>query len=301
MSEHVLEVENLSKRFGDFKAVDSISFAVPKGKIIGFLGPNGAGKTTTIHMLLGITDKSDGAIRYFGSDFHEHRLACLQRINSTSAFGMLLGRVTVWENLRIFAELYQVPDATSKVKSLLKRFEAEDLVDIFYWHLSAGQRTRVNLIKSLLNDPEIILMDEPTASLDPDIADKTLTLIEELRSERGISILYTSHNMAEITRICDEVVFLDHGTIVAHDTPGNLAKRVSAATLRLTFAEPAAAFAVHFKGAYTIVNEHVVEISSEESKIPQLLFDMSHLGSSIRDIEIKKPTLEDVFLQIARK
>ncbi|MBV9159620.1 MAG: ABC transporter ATP-binding protein [Candidatus Kaiserbacteria bacterium] len=299
----VLEIRNLTKRFGDFTAVDSISFAVKRGEIVGLLGPNGAGKTTTIHMLLGITLKNGGSITYFGRDFYHHRLESLQRINSSSAFNTLLGRITVKENLRVFAALYRVDDADRIIDELLKRFEIADLAHELYWGLSSGQRTRVNLIKSLLNDPEIILMDEPTASLDPDIADKTLSLIEELRSERNLSILYTSHNMAEITRICDNVIFLDHGKIVANDTPANLTKRISSATLRLTFSGARSTIESYLHGRgqrFSFTSENTVEISSEESLIPELLFGASHVGNAITDIEIRKPTLEDVFIQIAR-
>jgi ABC-2 type transport system ATP-binding protein len=300
----VLEVENLVKTYGSFHAVDGISFAIPKGKVIGFLGPNGAGKTTTIQMLMGITLANGGAIRYFGRDFARHRLDCLQRINFTSAFNTLLVRITVWENLLVFAGLYQVPRARAKIAALLDYFEIGDLKDSFYKNLSAGQRTRVNLVKSLLNDPEIILMDEPTASLDPDISDKTLTLIEKLRAERNLSILYTSHNMDEVTRICDEVIFLDHGRIVAQDTPRNLTRRITRATLRLRI-EGEASIAVPYLEAEAVdfkrPDDHTFVIQTEEHRIPRVLFGISNTGAQVSDIEIKKPTLEDVFLDFARK
>lgn len=301
--DEVLAVDGLRKTYGALTAVNGISFAVRRGEIVGLLGPNGAGKTTTIQILLGITLDNGGSIRYFGKDFRKHRLECLQRINAASAFNTLLGRITVKENLLVFAELYQVENANRKIEDLLERFEIAELAPSLYWGLSAGQRTRVNLIKSLLNDPEIILMDEPTASLDPDIADKTLSLIEELKRERNLSILYTSHNMGEITRICDTVIFLDQGEIVAHDTPTNLTKRISASTLRLTFSGERIAIESYLRDKrqqYVFVADNVVEIPSDESRIPELLFGASHVGTAITDIEIKKPTLEDVFLQIAR-
>lgn len=304
MSATVLEVTNLSKNYGSFKAVDSISFSVERGKIVGFLGPNGAGKTTTIQMLSGITLANGGTIKYFDHDFVANREYCLQRINSTSAFNTLMGRISVWENLFVFAELYQVPNARKKIANLLEQLDATDLTNRLYKDLSSGQKTRVNLVKSLLNDPEILLMDEPTASLDPDIADKTLTLIENLRKDRNLSILYTSHNMSEITRICDEVIFLDHGKIVAHDTPQNLTKRISAATLRVVFDKKIEKLdtLLREKGfEYSYPEDNAVEVRTTEVEIPGLLFDMSKTGIWIEDIEIQKPTLEDVFLQIARK
>ena len=181
MSEPVLEVYDLVKEYGAFRAVDGISFGVPKGKVVGLLGPNGAGKTTTIHILVGVTLPTAGMIKYFGRDFLKHRRYCLERINFTSSFNTLQGRISVWENLRVFAHLYGLRSAEKKIMSLVDYFGVTDLLYQRFWNLSAGQKTRVNLIKSLLNDPVLILMDEPTASLDPDIADKTLSLIEDLR------------------------------------------------------------------------------------------------------------------------
>lgn len=300
----VLEVNGLVKNYGTFRAVDGIAFSVERGQIVGFLGPNGAGKTTTIQMLSGTTLSNGGSISYFGMDFATHREECLQRINAASAFNTLMGKISVWENLFVFAELYQVQDPQRKIEQLLEQFEVTKLANVLYKDLSSGQKTRVNLAKSLLNDPEILLMDEPTASLDPDIADKTLSLIEQLRHERNLSILYTSHNMNEITRICDEVVFLDHGKIVAQDTPQNLTKRISAATLSITFDRrnpTMTTYLLNKKLDFTFPEERVVEVRSTERDIPGILFDISKTGIWIEDIEIRKPTLEDVFLQIARK
>ncbi|HEY1723715.1 MAG TPA: ABC transporter ATP-binding protein [Magnetospirillaceae bacterium] len=304
MSETILAVDNLVKNYRAFRAVDGISFAIPRGKVVGFLGPNGAGKTTTIQILMGITLANGGSIRYFDMDFARHRLACLQRINFTSAFNTLLGRITVFENLLVFAGLYQVPRARQKIRDLMATFEIPDLGNEFYKNLSAGQRTRVNLVKSLLNDPEIILMDEPTASLDPDISDKTLTLIEKLRAERNLSILYTSHNMDEVTRICDEVIFLDHGKIVAQDTPRNLTKLITGASLSLHIAGGSAALVPYLEAQklqFTLPDAQSVRVQTEESQIPAVLFGISQAGVTISDIEIRKPTLEDVFLDFARK
>ncbi len=300
----VLEVTDLRKTYQGHIAVDGISFSVKRGEIVGFLGPNGAGKTTTIQMLLGITTQNGGTISYFGKDFATHREACLQRINTTSAFNTLMGRISVRENLLVFAELYQVVDARAKIAQLLEQLEATDLASKLYKDLSSGQKTRVNMVKALLNDPEILLMDEPTASLDPDIADKTLTLIERLRRERNLAILYTSHNMSEISRICDQVIFLDHGTIVAKDTPQNLTKLVSGATLRVVFDKRNDALEAYLREKaldHSFPEHATIEVKTEEREIPGILFDLSKTGMWIEDIEIKKPNLEDVFLKFARK
>ncbi|MFA6016722.1 MAG: ABC transporter ATP-binding protein [Patescibacteria group bacterium] len=299
----VLEVKNLTKKFGTFEAVNNISFEIKEGEILGLLGPNGAGKTTTIQMLLGITTPTSGNIHYFDKDFFKHPQYCLSQLNFTSAFNNLQGRTTVWENLLIFSNLYQVKNYLPKLKRLVTRFEMDDLVNKRYFDLSTGQKTRANFIKALINDPKIILMDEPTASLDPDIADKTLTFIEQLRKERPITILYTSHNMAEVTRICDRVIFLDKGKIVAQDTPLGLTKRIQVAQLRLTFNDKKSDIIQYVekeKLNYRFDGEHVVYITTEEKALPKIIFDLSKVGIWMTDIEVKKPTLEHVFLQIAR-
>ena len=299
----VLQVKNLTKKFGSFTAVDNISFDLKEGEILGLLGPNGAGKTTTIQMLLGITIPDSGEIKYFDKDFSRYPEYCLSRLNFTSAFNNLQGRTSVWENLIVFANLYQVENYIPKIKKLIARFEMDDLVNKRYFDLSTGQKTRANFIKALINDPKIILMDEPTASLDPDIADKTLSFIEELRRERPITILYTSHNMAEVTRICDRVIFLDKGKIVAEDTPLELTKLIQVAQLRLTFNDKKDIISQYMKKEkldHRFDGEHVVLITTEEKTLPKIIFDLSKLGIWMTDIEVKKPTLEHVFLQIAR-
>src|SRR5262245_50841321 len=148
---------------------------------------------------------------------------------------MLQNRITVWENLIVYAGLYNVKQPQQKIREMGEYFGITELMDQRFMTLSAGQKTRVNLVKALLNDPEIVLMDEPTASLDPDIADRTLSLIESLREARELSIVYTSHQMDEVTRICDEVIFLDRGRIVANDTPSGLTRRISNAQVRVRF------------------------------------------------------------------
>jgi ABC-2 type transport system ATP-binding protein len=299
----VLQVESLVKRYGAFRAVDGISFSVPKGAVVGLLGPNGAGKTTTVQMLVGVTLADGGSIRYFGRDLARHRQECLQRINFASSFNTLQNRVSVRENLLVFAHLYGVPRPAWQIARLAEYFEIGDLLRQEFLTLSAGQKTRVNLVKSLLNDPEIILMDEPTASLDPDIADRVLTLIEHLRAERGLSILYTSHEMDEVTRICDEVIFLDHGRIVAQDSPLALTRRLLTARLCVTFAGQDGQLDAALAGRpydYELLESNVVAIDLPDAAVPEVLFGLRDAGLAISDIDLRKPTLEDVFLQISR-
>jgi len=283
--------------------VDRVSFSLRKGRIVGLLGPNGAGKTTTIQMLVGITLPDGGSIRYFGQDLHRRREACLQRINFCSSYNMLQNRITVWENLVVYARLYRVARAEEKIRDLGAYFGITDLMRQRFLTLSAGQKTRVNLVKALLNDPEVVLMDEPTASLDPDIADRTLSLIESLRESRNLSIVYTSHQMDEVTRICDEVIFLDHGRIVAQDTPAGLTRRIANARVRVKFEGQRNDVARALRGRFGEVSlpaRDVVIVTTEEHLVPQAIFDIGNAGVQIVDIDIRKPTLEDVFLQIAR-
>lgn len=299
----ILQVKNLTKQFGSFTAVNNISFDLKEGEILGLLGPNGAGKTTTIQMLLGLTIPDTGEIKYFDKNFFLNRQNCLAMINYTSAFNTLQNRTTVWENLLVFANLYLINDPKKKILNLIDYFEIKDLLNSLYKNLSTGEKTRVNIIKALLNDPKIILMDEPTASLDPDIADKTLSLIEKFKKDNRIAILYTSHNMDEVDRICDRVIFLSHGKIVAEDTPLNLIKKIETTTLRLTFDKDkkiVEKYLIENKQEYEFNNDNIVIIKTKERLVPKIIFGISNVGVWITDIEIQKPTLEDVFLQISR-
>lgn len=214
MKQPVLSVKGLTKHYGNFIAVNDIDFELKEGEVIGLLGPNGAGKSTTIQMLLGLLTPSAGRIEYFGKDFAASQQEILSKINYLSAYNTLQGKISVMENMKVFALAYGVKNSRSKIEELLEFFGVLKLADERYDDISAGQRTRVNLAKAFLNDPRLVLMDEPTASLDPDIVDKVLSMIEKLKVERKLSILFTSHNMDEVARVCDSVIFLSHGKIV---------------------------------------------------------------------------------------
>lgn len=304
VTEVVLEVEALIKDYDAYRAVDSVSFTITRGQVLGLLGPNGAGKSTTIQMLAGVTIPTTGSIRYFGQNFAKHRQTCLQRINYASAYNTLQNHITAKENLFVFARLYGVKDPKQKIAELLEYFGLGRQVNERYGNLSAGERTRVNLVKALLNDPELVLMDEPTASLDPDIADKTLSLIEELRHDRRLSILFTSHNMGEVSRICDEVIFLDKGKIVSKDTPANHTKRLDRAQITLRFRGKQEALEAvlrrqHIEFSFGESKAVVINLSSKA--IPRLLAAIHAAKIELLDIDITKATLEDVFLDIARR
>ncbi len=235
ISDPVIEVSNLTKRFGEETAVDGISFSVGAGRITALLGANGAGKTTTIAMLLGLLLPTSGAVRVLGEDMLRHRYRVLERMNFSSPYFDLPQRLTVAQNLMVYAQLYGVRDARARLASLARDLDLEAFMDRSYRGLSAGQKTRVQLAKALVNEPELLLLDEPTASLDPDSADWIRGYLSRYRSERGAAILMASHNMAEVERLCDEALIMQAGRIVDRGAPALLIKKHGRATLEEVF------------------------------------------------------------------
>ena len=222
-------VRDLRKRFRGTTALDGISFDVASGEVLGLLGPNGAGKTTTLHILLGLTRPEGGSVRLFGRDPHDGSKAALARVAFASPEALMDWRLTIEENLRVYASLYGVP--RSAVGAAIAALELQTQARTLFGELSLGQQTRAGLARALLNEPELLILDEPTASLDPDIAEKTRAFLMTLRRERGLTILYTSHNMAEVEEICDRVVFLHGGRVVAEGTPLAVSRAVLGAGL----------------------------------------------------------------------
>ncbi len=231
----VVEVKDLTKEFGGKRAVDGISFDMFRGEILGLVGPNGAGKTTTMHMLLGLTTQSSGDISILGMDHKKCRSQILSRVNFSSSYVSLPYSLTVKENLLVFARLYDVPDARNKITELLEIFEIRDIENQPTRKLSSGQLTRVSLAKALLNDPEVLFLDEPTASLDPDIADRTRTLLTDINRNKDVSILYTSHNMKEMEDLCHRLIFLDKGKIIANGRPDEIMRKYQGESLEEVF------------------------------------------------------------------
>ncbi len=231
----VIEVRDLVKTYNGTTAVDRLSFTAARGEILGLLGPNGAGKTTAIQMLLGIVEPTAGTVRVFCQDIATHREAILQRVNFSSAYVSLPQNLRVIDNLLVFARIYGVANWREKATMLLRLFEIDRLATRKTGQLSSGESTRLHLCKALLNDPELLLLDEPTASLDPDIADKVRKLLRRIQRERGITILYTSHNMREIEEICDRVIFLHHGRKIAEGPPQDVIARFNQQSLEQVF------------------------------------------------------------------
>lgn len=303
MTDTVLEVKNLTKQFDKFTAVDNISFYLRPGEILGLLGPNGAGKTTTIQMLLGVMDATNGKISYLGKDFSQHRVEILKNINFSSGYISLPWLFTVGEILNIFARLYGVSERQKRIKKLLTVFEIEDLVKKQFYKLSAGQRSRVFLVKAFLNYPKIILLDEPTASLDPDIAKSVRNFLKKERDEFQVSILFTSHNMPEVEEVCDRVMFINHGKIVSEGTPSEIAQRIKDCRLQLVMIkDKEKAISYLRKNNYSVIQDKsYITITVEEHEISHLLSALAKQKIDYEGISIEKPSLEDFFLNMTEK
>ncbi|MDP3771870.1 MAG: ABC transporter ATP-binding protein [bacterium] len=222
MNDMILAVENLRKTYGGVTAVDGITFAVQAGEIVGLLGPNGAGKTTTIDMILGIVEPSGGMIRVFGQDFRTHRAVILARVNFAAVYAHLPGNTTVRQNLFIFGLLYGVSHLRERIAALLKEFNLEKLARTKTGLLSSGEQSRVHLAKALLNEPKLLLMDEPTASIDPSDSEIIREKIKTYAKQNRAAVLWTSHDMYEIESVCDRVLFISHGKIVLEGDPREL-------------------------------------------------------------------------------
>ncbi len=230
-----IEVQGLTKRFDATLAVDAIDFAVPRGSTTALLGGNGAGKTTTLSILLGLLTPTAGAVRVLGVDMLRQRYRVLPRMNFSSPYVEVPRRLTVEQNLRVYAMLYGLRDVGRRIRALAEALDITDLLTRQTGQLSAGQRTRVALAKALINEPAVLLLDEPTASLDPDTGDWVRSYLERYRARTGATILLASHNMSEVERLCDMVLMLRRGQIVDRGAPGELIERYGRHTLEEVF------------------------------------------------------------------
>ena len=250
VSDAVIAVRDLRKRFARVEAVRGITFDVRAGTTTALLGGNGAGKTTTLSMLLGVLLPTSGAITVLGCDMLRDRHRVLPRMNFTSPYVDLPKRLTVRENLRVFADLYGIARPSMRIGELSAELDLVDLLKRPYGQLSAGQRTRVSLAKALLNRPDVLLLDEPTASLDPDIGDRMRSHLESYQRVSGCTMLLASHNMSEVERMCDDVIMLRAGNVVDNGSPTQLIERYGRDTMEEVFLdiargvdEPARGFA----------------------------------------------------------
>lgn len=302
----VLSVKDLKKTYPGkkpFEAVKGISFDLKEGEILGLLGPNGAGKTTTIQMLMSTLTPSSGEILYFGKSLAKHRSQVLQFVTFASTYVSLPWNLTIEQNLDVFGRLFSLsPKAFNKKRDeLLERFGILTKRRSRVSELSSGQITRLMLAKAFMVKPKIVLLDEPTASLDPEIAKDVTEFILEQREREGVSILFTSHNMAEVTEVCDRVLFLRKGKIYADDIPQNLAKKAAPNRIELIIAEgmEKALEVAHSLKMEANVDHRCLKLQLEEAQIAQFLSALAARQVIYSGIQIIQPTLEDFFLKAA--
>ena len=231
----VLCVNRLRRLYGDTVAVDGVSFEVERGEIVGLLGPNGAGKTTTINMILGVLAPTSGTIRIEGNDIATSRSRALERTNFAAVYAPLPGNLTVHQNLRVFGLLYGVKELPERIEALIDEFDLRRLRHAKCGVLSSGEQTRVSLAKAMLNRPRLLLLDEPTASLDPAVARDIRTQVREFVSRNDVGVLWTTHNMYEVADVCDRVLFLSHGKVLLEGDPRTLPPEHGKETLEELF------------------------------------------------------------------
>jgi ABC-2 type transport system ATP-binding protein len=237
--EPVIAVDQLVKVYGTTRAVDGISFALAPGSITGLLGGNGAGKTTTIAMILGLVMPTSGSAKVLGAEMPRQRYQVLHRMNFESPYIDMPHRLTVRQNLKVFGRLYAVKELGARIADIAAQLELGEFLDRPTGKLSAGQKTRVALAKALINQPDVLLLDEPTASLDPDTADWVRSRLERFREQNGATILLASHNMAEVERLCERVIMMKRGRIEDDDAPQRLLTRYGRQSLEEVFLDVA--------------------------------------------------------------
>ena len=239
VSPPAIEADRLTKRYGDAVAVDAISFTIAVGSVTGLLGGNGAGKTTTIGMIMSLVAPTSGRVSVLGFDMAREAYRVLHRMNFESPYVDLPHRLTVRQTLSVFAGLYGVKHASERIARLASQLDLDDFIDRQSGKLSAGQKTRVALAKALINEPDILILDEPTASLDPDTADWIRGHLERYRANNNATILLASHNMGEVERLCDRVIMMKRGKIVDDDSPSKLLARYGRQNLEEVFLDVA--------------------------------------------------------------
>ena len=219
---NLVEVKNIKKNYGKNEAVKGISFNIKEDEILGLLGPNGSGKTTTIGMLLGLLKPTSGEIFINGQKFEGNRIEILEQINFISPYIELPKKLTVKQNLTVYGKLYKINNINERIEFLSEKLRLEDLLNSITGELSSGQKNRVSLAKALINEPKVLLLDEPTASLDPEVGDFVRSFLEDYKKEKKISILLASHNMNEVTRLCKSILMMKDGIIIDKGNPEEL-------------------------------------------------------------------------------
>ncbi len=304
----VLSVRELRKVYPGkkpFVAVDGITFDLHQGEILGLLGANGAGKTTTIQMLMSTLTPSSGQISYFGKDLARNRSEVLKHVAFASTYVSLPWNLTVEQNLDVFGRMFGLTwkERRKQREALLERFGILKKRKEYVSKLSAGQITRLMLVKAFMIKPKVVLLDEPTASLDPDIAKDVCEFVLDQRDSEGISILFTSHNMAEVAEVCDRVLFLQQGKIIADDLPQNLARSVAKSTVELVVGDGlkrAMSIAEQLQLPYS-VDHRLIQLKLDEKQVAHLLSAFADAKVTYSSINITQPTLADYFLHMVSR
>lgn len=278
--EPLVKARGLTKIFDGNVAVDHLDFDIWPGEIVGFLGPNGAGKTTTIRMLMNILSPTQGELRLFGKTYDGNRTFILSRMNASSGTLTLPGKLSVEENLRVFADMYGITHPNARVEELIRRFDLFDFRKRALYSLSTGQQVRVSLAKAFLNQPQLLLLDEPTASLDPDVADRVRSFLLDVVKAEGTTVFLTSHNMLEVEKVCSRVLFLNEGRIQAEGTPKELARR---------------------QRQWRLTINGMPSVEMDRDEVGPYLTNLVIQGTSIQSLSVHEPTLEDFFVHSARK
>ena len=297
---YAVEVSNLKKAYGKFQAINGISFKVKKGEIFGLLGPNGAGKTTTINILSDLLTKDSGRVKILGKEVKEVK----ERMNTATAYSWMTGIIKARQNLKVFAKMYNIPNPEKRIDYLMNLLGITELANKKTYSLSSGETTRLNIAKGLINKPEVLLLDECTVGLDPIISRKTRKVIKDLQKKEKTTIIFTTHLMHEAEELCDRIAFLSHGKILKIGTAKTLKKLIDRQIMRIDFVPTKKNIEKFLKKQgfdvlYVKGNRAAIGVKHAAKKLHEVIHPIFKAGFKIKDLHIRKPTLEDVFIKIA--
>lgn len=294
-------VKDLRKNYGKYEALKGVSFKVKKGEIYGFLGPNGAGKSTTINILSGLLTADSGEVKILGKEINDVKYD----LNVVTAYQWMIGILTVRQNLNVFAKLFNIKNHKKRIDELLDSFKLKHLQHKKAFGLSSGENTRLNLCKGFINNPKVILLDECTVGLDPDIARHTREMIKGFQKNHGTTILFTSHLMNEVEELCNRIAFIQNGRIIKVGAIPELKKMIKKQTIIIDFYDPKKSVKEFFQkiGIDLIQckkNKVIFELENADNKLHEIVHPLIKQGFKIKDMAIKKPDLEDIFIDVSR-